>query len=88
MLLIGNEGRPRAAIDAALFGAASLNVNSAREFRHHHLAVEEDVEACCRITFPADRAGLDDGDVAVLAQRLQLCIVQGLEEEQRPQFVR
>ena len=53
VLLAGDVSRPRAAVDAALRGAAGLDVDAAGAFRHHQFAVEHDVEAGGRFTFGA-----------------------------------
>ena len=88
MLLAGYVGRPRPAVHAALGGPGGFDVDAPGALGHHQFAVEQNVEARRRLTLDTDRTRFKRGDVAVLAERLQLLVGQCLEQEQRPQLVR
>ncbi len=84
---LAEVGVPGAGVDAALAGAADLDVVGTHPPRGRDLAVEQDVQAGSGITLAEEPARLGVDDLAVLAQPLQLGILELLEEEERAQLV-
>ena len=87
VLVVRYVRAPRAAVHPALGGPAGFDVDPRGPLRHHQLALDQDVEARRRLALDTYRPRLIGGDIAVLAQRLELFLGQGLEQEQRPQLV-
>ena len=88
VLLTGYIRRPGAEVDAALRGPGGLDVDAPGAFGHHQLAVQQNVEARRRVTFGAERTGLERRDLAVATQRMKLVVRQRFEQEQRAQLLR
>src|SRR5262249_39623424 len=85
---ITQVGRPRAGVDAPLFGPARLHVLRADPPGHRDRPAEQHVELLRRITLVEDVPGAARLHPAVLAQPGQLVVVELLEQEQGAQLVR